>query len=323
MTSAQHRHVSKQRSGRSAYRFSHHAAILIMCAATLAAAGCGTAAHSASTSPVDSSAASTPTAAQAGLLIWGGAYSSHIGISALAEPPVTSILQTPGLGAIDGLAVGGGYVYAAENTVPVHIGRAVVDSTGPHPTLASPQPQFITVGSPQSRAEGIAVGGAYVYWTTESTIGRARLDGTQVEPEFIKNLASQSAQGIAVEGEYIYWDGGGAIARARLDGAELNPAYISGLEQSNPADLAADTEHLYWSSRESIGRVSLSGASVEPRFLIASQPSGIAVDSAHIFWGGYNAPIGRAALDGKGAEPSWIDTQRAAEGVQSLALTKR
>jgi hypothetical protein len=60
------------------------------------------------------------------------------------------------------------------------------------------------------------------------TIGRARLDGTEVDQSFI---LGRNPAGLAIAGDYLYWSnpfGGGTIGRARLDGTDVNQAFIAG-----------------------------------------------------------------------------------------------
>ena len=50
----------------------------------------------------------------------------------------------------------------------------------------------------------------FIYWANQSvtdSIGRARIDGTGVNPTFIPNLTN--VEGIAVDAKHIYWTEGG------------------------------------------------------------------------------------------------------------------
>ena len=70
---------------------------------------------------------------------------------------------------------------------------------------------------------GYATDGTYLYWTNYgdlsggTTIGRANLDGTDVNGSFITGASTPA--GITVSGSYIYWvNTGMSIARANIDG---------------------------------------------------------------------------------------------------------
>ena len=177
-----------------------------------------------------------------------------------------------------GVAVNAGHVYwtngfsEADGQLVSSIGRANLDGTGidnrfvtvPGPPCTDPfEPCLIS-------SEGVAVDDARVYWadTFNGRIGRANLDGTDVDPSFITGI-----------------DPGG----------------------SEPLWVAVDDAHVYWTTGQTIGRANLDGTGVERSFInAASYPTGIAVDSAHVYWTGFDDRIGRANLDGTGVDPSFI-----------------
>jgi hypothetical protein len=197
---------------------------------------------------------------------------------------------------------------------PGSIGRVNLDTTGlSHNFITG------TMGTC-----GVAVDGAHVYWANESpgSIGRANLDGTGAEENFI-TAAGTSPCGVAVDGQHIYWTnetGGGAIGRANLDGTDANPSFITGAGTS-VSGVAADGTHLYWSHGSAIGRADLDGGNANPNFLPPASylppdaslppgygyPNGVAVDGAHLYWS-HPYGIGRAGLDGTGANPGLIET---------------
>jgi hypothetical protein len=117
----------------------------------------------------------------------------------------------------------------------------------------------------------------HIYWIDPQTqtIGRAKLDGTDPEDEFITPPAPEpepgvriaiDLRGLAVDSEHIYWSNAGetilndnnsptafyegVIGRARLNGAgpatEEDPEFIK--KALNPEALAVDSEHIYWTS---------------------------------------------------------------------------
>ncbi len=67
----------------------------------------------------------------------------------------------------------------------------------------------------------------FVYWANQSpgsTIGRAKINGTGANNNFIAGI--NQPRGVAVDAKFIYWaEGGGgtaSIGRANLDGSGVN-----------------------------------------------------------------------------------------------------
>jgi hypothetical protein len=97
----------------------------------------------------------------------------------------------------------------------------------------------------------------YIYWVNSDTgsIGRANLDGTDVNQSFIPQAGANG--GVAVDpGRYdwwdltlvptdthIYWTTGYGIGRANLDGTDVNVNFIDGLKQQ-PIDVAVYNKEL-------------------------------------------------------------------------------
>jgi virginiamycin B lyase len=149
----------------------------------------------------------------------------------------------------DAVAIDGTYIYWA-NRGPEYagnatIGRAKLDGT-------NVDESFITGASGPC---GIAVDSAHVYWTNQpvvlvqvgggqgfqyetNTIGRANLDGSSPNQDFITGPPGipmpPSLCGVAVDSAHLYWtldEQFGAfapsIARANLDGSNVNESFIS------------------------------------------------------------------------------------------------
>src|SRR5262249_59898639 len=89
---------------------------------------------------------------------------------------------------------------------------------------------------------GVAVDGAHAYWGTGATIGRANLDGSDLDQSFI---ATTSSWGVAVDGAHVYWANSGArtIGRANLDGTNVDQSFITGA--THPMGVAVDGAHVY------------------------------------------------------------------------------
>jgi virginiamycin B lyase len=142
---------------------------------------------------------------------------------------------------------------------------------------------------------------AYVYWTdgAAGTIGRANLDGTGVDLDFITGAAAP--RGIAVDEDHIYWANATAIGRADLDGSDVDQDFIT----AAAAGVAVDGSYIYWTSpgAGTIGRASLDGSGVDPD-LIAGQntPTGVGVNHLGIYWSDGAHQIRRANLNGTGAQ---------------------
>lgn len=156
---------------------------------------------------------------------------------------------------------------------------------------------------------GVAVHGAYVYWSNATTIGRANLDGTGTNQSFI--TGASSPHGVAVHGAYVYWANQGTdkIGRANLDGTGANQSFISGA--SDPEGVAVDDSHIYWANYFSgdVGRANINGTGANQSFIspAGGGPFGVALDGAHVYWtSAFNDFIGRANLDGTAPNLSFI-----------------
>jgi hypothetical protein len=69
----------------------------------------------------------------------------------------------------------------------------------------------------------------HINWGTDGdTIGRAKLDGTGVDNNFI--TGANIVTGLAVDSKHIYWTNqqGSSVGRANLDASGVNPAFSAG-----------------------------------------------------------------------------------------------
>jgi len=134
----------------------------------------------------------------------------------------------------------------------------------------------------------MAVNSSYIYWTTANggtatTIARAKLNGTDVDPNFITGASNPC--GIALSAKYIYWagDGGNWIGRANINGTGANPDFIS---TGGAPEIAINSKYIYWTNylKGAIGRASLNGTGVDDNFItgLLTGNVDIAVDSSHI-----------------------------------------
>ena len=103
---------------------------------------------------------------------------------------------------------------------------------------------FISAGT-----DGVAVNSSHIFWTnnvTTFTIGRASIDGTNPDPDFMTGV---DADDVAVNDRFIYWTNNGitdSIGRARIDGTGVNPNFIPDLV--NVEGIAVDAKHIYWTN---------------------------------------------------------------------------
>ncbi len=165
------------------------------------------------------------------------------------------------------------------------------------------KPDFIP-----KQAVGVAVDGSHVYWANPAagTIGRANLDGSGIDEDFIEpepvtfqferevkpgvfepaeETVPSEPRYVAVDADHIYWtntgrsnefgpvDEEGTIGRANIGGptpTEIKPNFIRGT--SNPQGIAVNAEYIYWANaardpvKRSIGRALITGGEVEETF---------------------------------------------------------
>jgi virginiamycin B lyase len=245
-----------------------------------------------------------------------------------------------------------GYVYWSEAGGSGSIGRANLLGVG--------DPGIGWIPS-VSNGCGVAVDAGHIYWTTrDGRIGRARLDGSEVERDFIV-LSEGWACGVAVDSSHVYWasNSSGKLGRASLDGSEVQPnwmspgaghgcgiavnattvfwatdtgVYRSPLSGGPPTPLTTATKencgiavnavHAYWAAGDGyIERDLLSGGPPTPVVQAPLGPCGVALDSKHLYWANsHSDSVGRANLDGSGAEPRFIVGAEHPCGVAADAL---
>jgi hypothetical protein len=164
-------------------------------------------------------------------------------------------------------------------------------------------------------ALGIAVDDEYVYWANPAgAIGRAELDGENLDPAFITVPPQETEPGVfkamepqyvAVDDEHIYWTSmaegeepdvfpprtDGTIGRADLDGdpGSVEVDFIAGA--SAPQGIAVNSEYVYWANvrlgSPSIARAEIDGEGVEIGFMNlpnTQRPFGVGVNNSHIYY---------------------------------------
>jgi hypothetical protein len=174
-----------------------------------------------------------------------------------------------------------------------------------------------------------------------SSIGRANLDGTGVDPNFIDATGNC---GMALDGAHVYWSntlgvnagGHGSIGRANLDGAGVDQGFIPvgvNTHFDGPCGVAVYKANVYWAWGNNvlegvggIGRSNLGGGEVDQHLIPLGDlhPCGMALDGAHLYWADRGYPmssIGRANLDGTGVDRNVIPAQGGVCGVAVDALS--
>jgi hypothetical protein len=262
-----------------------------------------------------------PTCASA-YLYW---HSAGIGRADLNGAEVTPRFIPSDNGAVFGVAISSRYIYFGGAGGIIE--RANLNGKDLIPDVVSiPQPKPGEPGDPYGHerdADFLAVSGKHIYWTisAQSTIGRANIDGTDVEPGFIKT--DSRVDGVAVDASHIYWATQHAIGRANVDGSNIEQNFIP-VEAISVNCLTMAGAYIYWTTNRghSIGRASLDGRAVKQHFItIPGYPSTPAVGGDHIYWRADEHLfslgqiwIGRANLSGRGLDDKLINVTHSIGG---------
>lgn len=225
------------------------------------------------------------------------------------------LANVPELGDVCGLAVSGGDLYWADSSRGT-IGRMGLGSNPTGQVDFVDETVFIdeALVSGLTRPCGVAVDGSHVYWADLAgmAIGRANLDGSEVDRNFISGVSSPC--GVGLGDGHLYWGNlvGGTVGRALLGGGSVEENFVEGA--TGPCGIAVDSSHVYWSNWDgtSIGRANLDGSAADNQFIGGlNNPCGVAVDGSHVYWTNWNArdPVGRANLDGSGVVRSLVTTE--------------
>jgi hypothetical protein len=217
-----------------------------------------------------------------------------------------------------GLAADAHHLYWTASSLPqVGIGRAKLDGSGV--SQAFMPPLRTDNGTSPTADLGMTVAAGYIYFTADGPgqIGRANVDGSDVQVQFISDPRIRPVN-VVVAGGYIYWtnQGLGTIGRANLDGSDENPSFIAGL--GKPDGLTVAGGYIFWgnidSATESIGRAKLNGTRVRRRFLKHRTALTMAAKGPYIYGTDFDN-IWRARIDGSGLRRHFIRLQSQAEGL--------
>jgi hypothetical protein len=164
----------------------------------------------------------------------------------------------------------------------------------------------------------------FVYWASggQTTIGRAKLNGTGVNNAFITGLSNLG--GVAVDSKFIYWtQGTGAtstIGRANLDGSGVNTNFIphtAGIQDFDPlpshAGIAVNSSSIFWNNTGAgtMGKANIDGSSPTGTLVTTGpEPScGIAADQNFVYWldVGLAQSVSRATVNGGDRQTNYIN----------------
>jgi streptogramin lyase len=259
-----------------------------------------------------------------GYVYWTNAQSGTIGRALPNGTGVDqSFIKTGGMPSA--VAVDGAHIYWAHHNEEGQesIGRANLDGSGKDPNF------ILGVSFPS----GVAVNATHVFWTEAIAsscditltncigfVGRANLDGTGVDYDFIRTQGS--THGVAVNSTHIYWGGLtgdeiGFIGRANLSGSGAVHKLIS--DVGAPSGPSLSGTHIYWANAfgDELGRANLNGTGANRSFIPGGTPPwATAVHGGQLYWtdsGGDS--IGRANLDGSGADRKFITGAKSPEGI--------
>ena len=205
-----------------------------------------------------------------------------------------------------GVATDSQYVYTASSSRIVRTNLV----TNAQSTLIS------GLTSPSS----LVVDADHIYWVDglRRAIGRASLDGSQVDRTFIPWTGGNAPSGLAVDAGHIYWTDAASreIGRAALDGSDADPYFMYAYSPTadGPSGIAVAGGRIYWSAGPAIFAGSLDGYIED--ILYWGYGSGtvirtIAVDGTYLYysWRDPFSPtntIGRVSLDGSGYDERFV-----------------
>jgi virginiamycin B lyase len=266
----------------------------------------------------------SPQAPSKGYIYWANYFGRSIGRATIEGTESNRYFFSTN-GFATGVVVNDKYLYWSNEDISrdpwvqcTSIGRANLDGTDPNPN-------FITGCW---RPLGLAIDEKYIYWVNreewdvplpdpsyhQHTIGRAKLDGSEVNQAFIDLpylfMPSPTPRGIAVTKDFIYWGNyaTNSIGRANLDGSGINEYWITSCTNSPHCVLVTET-HIYWTNFQggNIARANLDGTNPEIWLSVGDGPVGIAGINEFIYWGGFfGNSIGRGNLDKSDINFGWI-----------------
>jgi low-density lipoprotein receptor class B len=155
--------------------------------------------------------------------------------------------------------------------------------------------------------------GNFVYWTNDTpgnSIGRAKINGTGLNDNFITGL--NRPIGVAVDSKFIYWADWNAnrIGRANLDGTGINLDFIPGVHPEGIA--VTSSAGIFWGNdtgtSDTIGHANIDGTNPVINFApTGTSICGVAADQSFVYWlDNTNNKIGRVPVSGGAPDPNFI-----------------
>ncbi len=193
-------------------------------------------------------------------------------------------------------------------------------------------PSFI---STNGYTRDVLVHGGFIYWSHRSSevitpgqrqtrsIGRANLDGSNPNPNFIVLPASDEPfggipGGITTDGTYLYWTVTsdeavlvGFVTKANLDGTLVTRDLVK--TGPGPVGITAANGKLYWANADAntIGTANADGTGLNQSLVTNTvRPYGVRVVGSYLYYTnfGNGKTIGRSTLDGTVQEPNFLFT---------------
>ncbi len=157
--------------------------------------------------------------------------------------------------------------------------------------------------------------GNFIYWSSaspNSSIGRAKINGTGLNNAFITGLSSPTA--VAVDSKFIYWTDNGTdrIGRANLDGSGANPNFIAAGVTDPNGIAVTQSNGIFWLNNgppDTIGHANIDGANPVANFITTAageSSCGLAADSNFLYWYNGSGNFARAPLNGSGAGQDFV-----------------
>lgn len=222
-------------------------------------------------------------------------------------------------GGVGDIALSDSFIYLAIGGSGGKIGRVNLGGGNFVPVLFTiPQPVAEGESELESDASLITASGNHIYWSGSNfavregkpqiigrtAIGRAGIDGSHIEPQFVNSI--DSVEWVATDANHLYWVARDrrAIARANLDGHEIEPHFI--VSHSDIHGLAVGEGHVYWGTEHGVGRANLNGRGVDEHFITGlPYVLEIAVGGGYIFWHAWEYPLGQPPPHVV-AKPGWV-----------------
>jgi hypothetical protein len=230
-------------------------------------------------------------------------------------------------------------VFGALTLVVSSVSAVVITKGGARTPDQGANNAFIAAGG---SARDVLVQGPFIYWILrdERRIGRANLDGSGVNPNFIVLPGSNEPGqfggipgGLATDGTHLYWtiqsDEAsivGFVSKATLDGTLVTRQLVT--TGNGPLGIATSGGKLYWanSANNTIGTANVDGTGLNQALVTNTvQPYGVEVAGGFLYYANFanGKTIGRSNLDGTDQRPNFVltttDPVAAASGVTGLA----